>query len=91
MNTEVIMYLGRRTLETGMMLSAPVLIVALISGIVVSLFQAVTSMRDMTLGVVVKIGAVGITLLIAGGWMLQVALSFTKEVFDTILLITQGT
>ncbi len=89
MNGEVILFLGRRTLETGMLLSAPVLIVALLSGILVSLFQAVTSMRDMTLGVVVKIGVVGITLLISGGWMLQLTLSFTKEVFDTIQLITQ--
>ncbi|RKY27494.1 MAG: EscS/YscS/HrcS family type III secretion system export apparatus protein [Planctomycetota bacterium] len=89
MNGEIILFLGRRTLETGMLLAGPVLIVALISGVLVSLFQAVTSMRDMTLGVVVKIGAVGITMLIAGGWMLQVILSFTKEVFDTIQLMTQ--
>ena len=89
MNGEVILFLGRRTLETGMLLAAPILIVALLSGILVSLFQAVTSMRDMTLGVVVKIGAVGITMLISGGWMLQLLLGFTKEVFDTIKLITQ--
>lgn len=89
MNSEIILFLGRRTLETGMLIAAPVLIVALISGVLVSLFQAVTSMRDMTLGVVIKIGAVGVTLLIAGGWMLQLLLAFTKEVFDTIQLITQ--
>ena len=89
MNGEVILFLGRRTLETGMLIAAPVLLVALLSGILVSLFQAVTSMRDMTLGVVVKIGAVGITILLSGGWMLQLLLGFTKEVFDTIQLITQ--
>ena len=89
MNGEVVLFLGRRTLETAMLISAPVLLVALVSGILVSLFQAVTSMRDMTLGVVVKIGAVGITILISGGWMLQILMGFTKEVFDTIQLITQ--
>jgi len=89
MNGEVILFLGRRTLETGMLIAAPVLLVALLSGILVSLFQAVTSMRDMTLGVVVKIGAVGITIMLSGGWMLQMLLGFTKEVFDTIQLITQ--
>ncbi|MBN1554650.1 MAG: flagellar biosynthetic protein FliQ [Phycisphaerae bacterium] len=89
MNTETILFLGRRTLETGLLLSAPVLGVALLSGIVVSLFQAVTSMRDMTLGIVVKIAAVGVTLLIAGGWMLQLALGFTQEIFDTIQALTQ--
>ena len=89
MNAETILFLGRRTLETGLLLSAPVLIVALLSGIVISLFQAVTSMRDMTLGIVVKIAAVGITLLVAGGWMLELSLGFTKEIFDTIQAITQ--
>lgn len=89
MNAETILFLGRRTLETGLLLSAPVLIVALLSGIVISLFQAVTSMRDMTLGVVVKIAAVGITLLVSGGWMLELSLGFTQEIFDTIQSMTQ--
>lgn len=89
MTGEMVLFIGRRTLETGMLLAAPVLIVALLAGILVSLFQAVTSMRDMTLGVVVKIGAVGITLLVAGGWMLQVALSFTQEIFDTVATLTR--
>jgi flagellar biosynthetic protein FliQ len=89
MNAETILFLGRRTLETGLLLSAPVLIVALLCGVVVSLFQAVTSMRDMTLGIVVKIAGVGVTLLIAGGWMLQLALGFTQEIFDTVQAMTQ--
>jgi flagellar biosynthetic protein FliQ len=88
MSGEMILYLGRRTLETGMLLGAPVLIVALLAGVLVSLFQAVTSMRDMTLGVVVKIAAVGVTLLIAGGWMMQVALGFTQEVFEAVKMLT---
>lgn len=89
MNAETILFLGRRTLETGLLLAAPVLIVALLCGVVVSLFQAVTSMRDMTLGIVVKIAGVGVTLLIAGGWMLQVAIGFTQEIFDTVQAMTQ--
>ena len=88
MSGELILFIGRRTLETGLLLSGPVLLVALFSGVLVSLFQAVTSMRDMTLGVVVKIGAVGATLLLAGGWMLQVAMGFTQELFDTIQVMT---
>lgn len=76
-------------METGLLLSAPVLIVALLSGVVISLFQAVTAMRDMTLGIVVKIAAVGVTLLLAGGWMLQLAVGFTREVFDVMQALTQ--
>jgi flagellar biosynthetic protein FliQ len=89
MNVELVLFLGRRTLETGLLLSAPVLIVALLCGVLISLFQAVTSMRDMTLGIVVKIAGVGVTLLLAGSWMLEIALGFTQDIFDTIQAITQ--
>ena len=89
MSGELILFIGRRTLETGLLLAAPVLIVALVCGILVSLFQAVTSMRDMTLGIVVKIAGVGVTLLLAGGWMLQVAVGFAREIFDTLQAVTQ--
>ena len=89
MNGELIIFLGKRTLETGLMISLPVLSVATLLGVLISLFQAVTSIRDMTLGVVVKIAGVGITLLIAGSWMLQTAVSFTREIFETIQVITQ--
>ena len=88
MNGELILFLGKRTLETGLMIAAPVLTVATLLGVLISLFQAVTSIRDMTLGVVVKIAGVGVTLLIAGSWMLQTAVSFTREIFDTIQVIT---
>jgi flagellar biosynthetic protein FliQ len=89
MSGELVLFVGRRTLETALLLAGPVLIVALLMGVLVSLFQAVTSMKDMTLGVVLKIGSVGVTLLIAGGWMLQVITGFTREIFDTIQVMTR--
>lgn len=89
MTGEMALFIGRRALETGMLLSAPVLIVALLLGILVSLFQAVTSMRDMSLSIVVKIAGVAATLLIAGGWMLQVSLGFMKEIFDILQAMTR--
>lgn len=88
MNGELILYLGKRTLETGLLISMPALAVATFLGILISLLQAVTSIKDMTLGVVVKIAGVGVTLLIAGSWMLQTAVGFTREIFDTIKSIT---
>lgn len=90
MTGDLILFIGRRALETALLLAAPILIVSLVVGIVVSLFQAVTSMRDMSLGIVAKLAAVGVTALVAGAWMLQVALSFTKEIFDVIAQMTQG-
>ena len=84
MNSELILYLGRRTLETAMLVAGPTLIVALVVGFLSALIQAITSIRDMTLGMVMKIAAVGITVLLTGGWMMQVATSFTMELFNTI-------
>jgi len=82
MNNELVLYLGRRALETAMLLSAPVLGVIVVVGFAIGIFQAVTSIRDMTLGMAVKLGCLGVTLLICGGWMMQIAVGFTNEVFN---------
>ena len=84
MDGDLILYLGRRTLETALLLSAPVLAVTLVLGVVVALLQAVTSIRDMTMGMVLKLAGVGITMLVAGGWSLRIAVDFTQEIFDHV-------
>ena len=84
MNADWVLYIGRHTLETAFLLAAPILIVCIVVGILVALFQAVTSLRDMTLSTVPKIFAVGITALVFGGWMLDVILKFTNEIFSFI-------
>jgi flagellar biosynthesis protein FliQ len=84
MNTEFVLYLGRRALETTLLLSAPVLAVTLIIGLVTSLLQAVTSIRDQTIGMVLKLVGVGVTLLVAGNWMMQLAISYTSEIFGQV-------
>ncbi len=84
MDSSFALYLGRHTLETALLLSAPVLITCIVVGLVVTLLQAVTSIRDMTLTIVPKLLAVGAVMLICGSWMLQVLLSFTSEIFSHI-------
>ena len=66
------------------------LLVTLIVGIVVAMLQAVTSIRDMTMGLVLKIVAVGVTLLISGGWMLRIAVGFTADMFNHIQSVGLG-
>ena len=80
MDGDTVMYIGRRALETALLLAAPVLGVTLVVGVLVAILQAVTSIRDMTLGLVVKLAGVGVTLLICGAWMLHQAVGFTKDV-----------
>jgi len=82
MDSQFVIYIGRRALETALLLSAPVLAVALVVGFLTAMLQAVTSVRDMTLGMVVKLAAIGLTLILFGGWMMQVAVGFTTEVFN---------
>ncbi len=82
MDGEFVLHLGKRTLELALLLSAPVLAVAILVGFGVSLLQAVTSVRDMTLGMVLKMACVGVTLLLFGGWMMQTAVGFTLDIFS---------
>lgn len=82
MNGEMVLFLGRRAVETAMLVAAPVLLATLLMGLLVGMFQAVTSIRDMTLGMVLKLFCVGVMLLLCGSWMLQTTLGFTHEVFE---------
>ena len=84
MNINFILYLGRHTLETALLVAAPALLTCLITGVAITLFQAVTSMRDMTLTIVPKLLALGVVTLIFGGWMLQILLRFFTEIFGHI-------
>ncbi|MFP4107017.1 MAG: flagellar biosynthetic protein FliQ [Phycisphaerae bacterium] len=84
MTGDLVLYLGRRTMETAMLVASPVLLVALIVGFITALIQAITSIRDMTMGMVLKLAGIGITLLLFGSWMLSVLMEFTTEVFNTI-------
>jgi flagellar biosynthetic protein FliQ len=84
MDSSFALYLGRHTLETALILAAPILIVCTVVGIVITLFQAVTSIRDMTLTIVPKLLALGAVMLLFSSWMLQVTLRFTLEIFAYI-------
>lgn len=61
----------------------------MVVGVTVTLFQAVTSIRDMTLTIVPKLLAVGAVILLFGGWTLQVMLRFATDIFAHIQNIGQ--
>ena len=84
MDSNYVLYLGRHTMETALLLSAPILITCMVVGIAVTLLQAITSIRDMTLTIVPKLLAVGAVVLLFGSWMLQITLRFTAEIFAQI-------
>jgi len=59
-------------------------VVAMVIGILTAMLQAVTSVRDMTLGMIFKLAGVGVTMLLTAGWSLQVVMEFTHEVFSHV-------
>jgi flagellar biosynthetic protein FliQ len=89
MDSNFVIYLGRQTIETALLVAAPILLTCVIVGVVVTLFQAVTSVRDMSLTVVPKLMAVGFVTLLFGSWMLGILLKFMNEIFGHIQNIGQ--
>ena len=89
MDSNFVIYLGRQTLETALIVSAPILLTCLIVGVLVTLIQAVTSIRDMSLTVVPKLIAVGFVTLLFGSWMLATMLKFMNEIFGHIQSVGQ--
>ena len=84
MDSSFVVYLGRHTLETALLLATPILLTCLVVGLTVTLLQAVTSIRDMTLTIVPKLIAICAVVLIFSNWMLQILLSFANEIFGHI-------
>jgi flagellar biosynthetic protein FliQ len=87
MDSSFVIYLGRQTLEVSLFVAAPILLTCIVVGVVITLFQAVTSIRDMSLTVAPKLVAVGFVTLIFGSWMLGMLLKFTNEIFSYIQTI----
>jgi flagellar biosynthetic protein FliQ len=87
MDSSFVIYLGRQTLEISLLVASPILLTCIVVGVVITLFQAVTSIRDMSLTVAPKLVAVGFVTLMFGSWMLGILLKFTNEIFSHIQMI----
>ena len=84
MNPETIMTVGSRALEVTLMISAPLLLVALVTGLVIGAFQAATSINEQTLSFIPKLVAISAVLVFTGPWMLKVLVSYTRELYESI-------
>lgn len=84
MTPEIAVDICRKAIETILMASAPMLIVALLVGLIVSIFQAATQINEQTLTFVPKIVAVFLTLLIFGSWLIKILTLFTVGLFDVM-------
>jgi len=80
----------RESLMTVMLVSAPVLGVGMLVGLVVSIFQTTTSIQEQTLTFVPKMIAIFITIILFGSWMIRILINYTNNIFVLIEKIGGG-
>ncbi|BAL23641.1 flagellar biosynthesis protein FliQ [Azoarcus sp. KH32C] len=84
MNPGTIVDIGREALEITLLMAAPMFLAALVTGLIVSVFQAATQINEMTLSFVPKLVAVFASLVIAGHWMMTLIIDFTRRLLESI-------
>ena len=81
---DLVLDLGQETLRVAAMLASPVLLGALVAGLVISFLQAMTQMGEVTLSFVPKMIIVAIILALAAPWMLNILADYTENLFSNI-------
>ncbi len=84
MNPEIAVDICRKAIQTILLASAPMLIIGLLIGLIISIFQAATQINEQTLTFVPKIIAVFVTMLIFGPWLIKLLVTFTTGLFETM-------
>ena len=84
MNAGNVMDIGRQAVEITLMMSAPLFLAALVTGLTVSIFQAATQINEMTLSFVPKLIAIFITVVLAGPWMITLITDFATRLITSI-------
>ena len=84
MTPETVMTLGQQAMQLTMLLSAPMLLTALVMGLLVSIFQAATQINEMTLSFIPKVVVMAVVMLLTGPWMLTLIVDYTRRLFESI-------
>ncbi len=84
MDIATVVDIGREALWMTILLSAPLLAVALAAGLFVGVIQAATSINEMTLSFIPKLAALALVLVIAGGWQISLLVDYTRRIFERI-------
>ena len=81
------MNIGRSAMETTLMVAGPLLLVALVVGLVISIFQAATQINEATLSFIPKLLGIMLTLLLAGPWMLSVLVEYMRQMLSNFSVL----
>ncbi len=84
MTPESVLTLAQQALQVTLLMAAPPLLAALLTGLVVSVFQAATQINEMTLSFIPKLLAIFVVLVLFGPWMLGILLDYVRELFTGI-------
>jgi flagellar biosynthetic protein FliQ len=89
MSEEFIVHMFREAFYTALLVSAPVLLASLVVGLVISIFQAATSVQEFTLTFVPKLIVVAIVLVLMLPWMIDTIVGFTQNLFQQIPMLSR--
>ncbi len=84
MEVSAVVDLGREALWVAVLVSGPILGTALLVGILIGVLQAATSVQEMTLSFIPKLGAMILAMVLFGGWQLSILTEFFKSIFERI-------
>jgi flagellar biosynthetic protein FliQ len=84
MTPEYVMELAHKTLMVTAMIAAPLLLIALLAGLVIGMLQAATQINESTLSFIPKLLLLVLTLFAAGPWILRVLIDFTRDLYASI-------
>ena len=89
MTPEAVMTLGQRALEVTLLVSGPLLLSALVAGVVIGMLQAATQINEATLSFIPKLLVLTAVLFVAGPWMLGVLVDYTRDLYTSIPELVQ--
>ncbi|MCE1239347.1 MAG: flagellar biosynthesis protein FliQ [Azonexaceae bacterium] len=84
MTPGTVMEIGRQAIEVTILMAAPMLLAALVVGLIVSIFQAATQINEATLQFIPKLVAIFVVILVFGPWMLQYLIDYIQRLFGSI-------
>lgn len=85
MTSEMVISIAERAIWVILLTSGPLLLIALVAGLIVSIFQATTSIQEQTLAFVPKIVAVFVGIIFFGPWMLSQITSYATDIFENLI------
>ncbi len=84
MDADMVMTIGRQSMEVTILLAAPILLSSLVVGLIIAMFQAITSINEMTLTFVPKLMVVAVVMMVAGPWMIRQITGFTQRLVENV-------